>query len=89
MNFRGGLVMFGACATRPRAATQEIAPPPGPSSVYVVIDDADALHDRVVAAGGDESSRRSRTTTTAHGTSPIRDPEGNIWSFGTYDPWAA
>jgi len=64
-----------------------IRQPPGTSSVYVVIDDADALHDRVVAAGGDvvapltDQDYGSRDFT-------VRDPEGNIWSFGTYDPWA-
>ena len=42
----------------------------------------------MVAAGGDvvapltDQDYGSRDFT-------VRDPEGNIWSFGTYDPWAA
>ena len=30
-----------------------VAPPPGSAAVYVAVQDADALHDRIVAAGGE------------------------------------
>jgi uncharacterized glyoxalase superfamily protein PhnB len=86
MTFRGGMVMFGA--ERPDGDYARIAPPAGSGSVYVVIDDPDALHERVVAAGGDVVMP---LTDQDYGSRDfaVRDPEGNLWSFGTYDPWAA
>lgn len=56
-------------------------------SIYVAVDDPDGLHDRVKAAG-------SKIETEPHDTDygsrdfSCRDPEGNLWSFGTYWPKA-
>ena len=53
--------------------------------VYAYVADADAHHARAVAAGAEivlplrEMSYGSREYT-------CRDPEGNLWSFGTYRP---
>jgi len=52
---------------------------------YVVVSDAEAHHARAVAAGAEvvlalSSEGAGRTGYTA------RDPEGHVWSFGTYDP---
>jgi uncharacterized glyoxalase superfamily protein PhnB len=85
LTFRGGMIMLGT-ATDEREGYGAIAPPPGSGSAYVVVDDPDALHDRAVAAGAEvvmplrDQDYGSRDFT-------LRDPEGNIWSFGTYDPW--
>jgi uncharacterized glyoxalase superfamily protein PhnB len=55
------------------------------SCLYLVVEDPDALHDRVVAAGGTivmplvDQEYGSREFAT-------EDPEGNIWCFGTYQP---
>jgi uncharacterized glyoxalase superfamily protein PhnB len=86
MTFRGGMVMFGA--VRDDSDYGKIAQPPGSSAIYVVVDDADALHDRAVAAGADVVMA---LTDQDYGSRDfaVRDPEGNLWSFGTYDPWAA
>ena len=86
MTFRGGMIMFGA--ERPDGDFAKIAPPIGTSSVYVVVDDPDALHDRVVAAGGDVVMGLSDQDYGSRDFA-ARDPEGNLWFFGTYDPWAA
>jgi uncharacterized glyoxalase superfamily protein PhnB len=54
-------------------------------AVYVAVADPDALHDRAKAAG-------AKIETELHDTSygsrdfACRDPEGNLWSFGTYWP---
>jgi uncharacterized glyoxalase superfamily protein PhnB len=88
MNFRGGLIMFGGVRDPSEGGYAAIAQPPGTSSVYVVIDDADALHDRVVAAGGDVVAPLSDQDYGSRDFT-VRDPEGNLWSFGTYDPWEA
>jgi uncharacterized glyoxalase superfamily protein PhnB len=56
-------------------------------SAYVVVADADALYERAKAAGAEivleikDQDYGSRDFT-------CRDPEGHIWNFGTYDPWA-
>jgi uncharacterized glyoxalase superfamily protein PhnB len=83
MTFRGGMVMFGG--EQPESDYAKIAQPPGTSSIYVVVDDPDALHDRVVAAGGEVVMP---LTDQDYGSRDfaVRDPEGNLWNFGTYDP---
>ena len=56
---------------------------PGTAGAYVVTTDIDALHARAVAAGAEivegpvERDYGSRDIV-------VRDPEGNLWSFGTY-----
>jgi uncharacterized glyoxalase superfamily protein PhnB len=56
------------------------------SSAYVIVDDPDGLHDRAKAAGA-EITRELQDTDYGSREFSARDPEGNIWSFGTYDPF--
>jgi uncharacterized glyoxalase superfamily protein PhnB len=86
LTFRGGMVMLGSARDPADGGFAAYAPPPGSQSTYVVIDDPDALHDRVVAAGG-EIVRPLEDQDYGSRDFGVRDPEGNIWSFGTYDPW--
>jgi uncharacterized glyoxalase superfamily protein PhnB len=54
--------------------------------VYVIVDDGiDAHHDRALAAGA-EIVREPNDTDYDSREYMARDPEGNIWSFGTYRP---
>jgi uncharacterized glyoxalase superfamily protein PhnB len=85
LGFRGGLVMLGAVRDPSENDFAKIAPPPGTSAVYVVVDDPDALHDRVVAAGG-EIVMPLHDLDYGSRDFAARDPEGNLWSFGTYSP---
>ena len=61
---------------------------PGGALVYCAVDDVDALFERARAAGADipiepfDTDYGSRDFT-------VRDPEGNLWAFGTYRPEAA
>ena len=56
--------------------------------VYVVIDgDVDAHAARAEAAGA-EMVRAPADQDYGGREYTCRDPEGNVWSFGTYDPWA-
>jgi uncharacterized glyoxalase superfamily protein PhnB len=87
LDFRGGLVMLGSARDPAEGDFQKIAPPPGSSSVYVVIDDPDALHDRAKAAGA-EIVRELVDLDYGSRDFAVRDPEGNLWNFGTYDPWS-
>ena len=57
----------------------------GPAWNYIAIDDADALYARARDAGAEivmqpeDQDYGSRDFT-------VKDPEGNVWSFGTYRP---
>jgi uncharacterized glyoxalase superfamily protein PhnB len=57
----------------------------GPTAVYVGLDDVDAHHDRAAAAGADIVMT---PTDQDYGSRDYaaRDPEGNVWCFGTYRP---
>jgi uncharacterized glyoxalase superfamily protein PhnB len=61
--------------------------PAGPSSLYVVVSDPDALHDRAAAAGAEIVEG---LTERDYGSREFaaRDPAGNVWWFGTYAPHA-
>lgn len=56
-------------------------------SPYLVVADADAVHDRVVALGGEVVMPLEDQAHGGRGFS-CRDPEGHLWTIGTYDPWA-
>jgi uncharacterized glyoxalase superfamily protein PhnB len=57
----------------------------GPIAVYVALDDPDAHHERAVAAGAEIVMG---LTDQDYGSREYaaRDPEGNVWCFGTYRP---
>jgi uncharacterized glyoxalase superfamily protein PhnB len=57
--------------------------PPGTFGAYVVVDEPDALYERVTAAGADVI-RKPDDTDYGSREFALRDPEGNLWSFGTY-----
>jgi len=56
---------------------------PGSFGCYVVADDIDALHARAKAAGA-EITREPGDTDYGSRDFAALDPEGNLWSFGTY-----
>jgi uncharacterized glyoxalase superfamily protein PhnB len=56
-------------------------------SVYVVVDDADAHFARAKAAGA-EIVREPVTQDYGGRDYTCKDPEGHVWTFGTYDPMA-
>jgi uncharacterized glyoxalase superfamily protein PhnB len=56
---------------------------PGSFGAYVVVDDPDALFERVQAGGADIMDGLHETDYGSRDFA-IRDPEGNRWSFGTY-----
>jgi uncharacterized glyoxalase superfamily protein PhnB len=57
--------------------------PTGCASVYVVTDEPDAIYKRATVAGA-ELVRELRDEDYGSRGFSVRDPEGNIWSFGTY-----
>ena len=60
----------------------------GGKSLYLAVEDVDALHDRIVASG---VTIEEGLTNRDYGSREFicRDPEGNLWCFGTYWPKAA
>jgi uncharacterized glyoxalase superfamily protein PhnB len=57
----------------------------GLGGLYCVVDDPDALFERARNAGG-EITRGLTDEDYGSREFSVRDPEGNVWSFGTYRP---
>jgi uncharacterized glyoxalase superfamily protein PhnB len=88
--FGNGMVMVGTQRDDEFGALQ--APPrpgePVNQSAYVIVADADAHHARALAHGALVVYALRDEGYGGRGYS-CRDPEGHLWNFGTYDPWAA
>ena len=87
--FGNGMVMVGTA--RDDAFGQHQAPlsrtdAPVSQSPYIVVADVDEHHAKAVSAGAkvvmapEDQQYGGRLYV-------CRDPEGNLWSFGSYDPW--
>jgi uncharacterized glyoxalase superfamily protein PhnB len=55
----------------------------GKTVVYVAVDEVDSVHDRAKAAGA-EIVMAPADQDYGSRDFAARDPEGNVWSFGTY-----
>jgi uncharacterized glyoxalase superfamily protein PhnB len=83
LSFGAGMVMLGSeTGEDPRRYGSHA----GHGWVYVVVDDPDAHHDRAKRAGAEMVME---LTDQDYGSRDYaaRDPEGNLWSFGTYNPF--
>jgi len=81
LRFGNGIVMFGS--SRPDApATRG-----GGGGIYVVVIDPDAHCARAREAGA-EILREPFDTDYGSRDYSAKDPEGNVWHFGTYQPFA-
>ncbi|GAB3681198.1 VOC family protein [Actinocorallia lasiicapitis] len=76
----GGGIMLGSVRDVP---DDKWALQPGGFGCYVVTDQPDELHRRAVSAGA-EITMAPMTTDYGSRDFTARDPEGNLWSFGTY-----
>jgi uncharacterized glyoxalase superfamily protein PhnB len=72
-----------------RAASMKTAAEAGGPTVglYLIVEDVDAHAQRARAAGADIVIAPRDQDYGGRGYT-ARDPEDNIWSFGSYDPWA-
>ncbi|MBO0850901.1 MAG: VOC family protein [Pseudonocardia sp.] len=79
LGWHNGMVMISSRRDEPSPFD------PGRAVLYLVTEEPDALHDRAVAAGAEivmglvDQEYGSREFA-------VRDPENNVWSFGTYQP---
>lgn len=76
----GGGVMLGSAGKDESPFGQRN---PGNDAVYVVCDDPDGLYERATAAGAEVVRGLVDEDYGSRGFT-VRDPEGNLWSFGTY-----
>jgi uncharacterized glyoxalase superfamily protein PhnB len=76
----GGTVMIGSDDRRGEFADHNR---PGTNSLYVVTDHPDEVFARATAAGAQVVRDMEDTDYGSRGFT-ARDPEGNLWSFGTY-----
>jgi uncharacterized glyoxalase superfamily protein PhnB len=81
LKFHDEVVMLGSVSE----GDQRFSQGAGRTSVYVVIDDPDSLYARARDAGAEIVME---PTDQDYGSRDFaaRDPEGNLWSFGTYRP---
>jgi uncharacterized glyoxalase superfamily protein PhnB len=91
LRFGNGMIMLGSAGKHGGGYDELVKPPAQAGGVstlglYVIVDDVDAHHARAVAAGAEivlpvtDQDYGGRDYT-------CRDLEGNVWSFGSYDPW--
>ncbi|KAF0846104.1 VOC family protein [Nocardia caishijiensis] len=76
----GGGIMFGSTG---RDDSPFGTRPPGVANIYLVTDNPDALHTRATTAGATIIRDLRDEDYGSRGFS-AQDPEGNLWSFGTY-----
>ncbi|HVP31199.1 MAG TPA: VOC family protein [Myxococcota bacterium] len=89
--FGNGMIMLGDA--HDDDAFGKLQKPPrdvggvGTQSAYVIVEDADEHCARAKAAGAEIVLPLEDKDYGGRGYT-CRDPEGHVWSFGTFDPWA-
>jgi uncharacterized glyoxalase superfamily protein PhnB len=76
-----GMVMLGD-----ERAGDAISKPAGSSATYLRVDDPDGAYTRAREHGA-EVLRALADTSYGSREFSVGDPEGNVWSFGNYDPF--
>ncbi|MCB1163702.1 VOC family protein [bacterium] len=90
LTFGNGMVMLGSAR---ESEFDDLQKPPGAlgravsQSPYIVVDDPDLHYARAVAAGA-EIVVDIKDEDYGGRDYSCRDPEGHLWNFGSYDPWA-
>jgi uncharacterized glyoxalase superfamily protein PhnB len=76
----GGGIMVGSAGKDDSAFGRR---PAGVGSVYILCDDPDGLFARAIGTGAEVVCGLADEDYGSRGFT-VRDPEGNLWSFGTY-----
>ncbi|HET7268728.1 MAG TPA: VOC family protein [Oleiagrimonas sp.] len=90
LTFGNGMVMLGSA--RDNAYGRHMTMPRdtdglNTQSTYVVVADCKAHYEQARLAGADIVDAYTERDSGGAGYSCL-DPEGHLWSFGSYDPWA-
>jgi len=90
LTFGDGMVMVGSARDDEFGRLQATARDVGTvtQSAYVIVADVDAHYVRAKAAGAEIVHELEDKDYGGRGYS-ARDPEGQLWSFGSFDPWAS
>lgn len=76
----GGGLMLGSHRENPSWPVE-----PGHGATYAITDDVDGVFEAAVAAGG-KAVREPVDQDYGGRSATVTDPEGNLWSFGSYRP---
>jgi uncharacterized glyoxalase superfamily protein PhnB len=82
LRFAGEWIMLGSTT---EGDDGRMAVATGPAWTYIVVDDPDAHYERARAAGAEIVRELTDEDYGSRGYT-ARDPEGNLWSIGTYRP---
>lgn len=89
LRYRNGMIMLGSAIDSPYGRLMRQPDEVGgvqTQSIYVVVDDADAVYHRAKAAGA-TIVLELRDEDYGGRDFSCFDLEGHLWTFGTYDPW--
>ncbi|QDU31196.1 Glyoxalase-like domain protein [Anatilimnocola aggregata] len=89
LTFGNGMVMLGSNVESEFGKLTALAAEVGgrgTQSPYIIVADADAHHAQAIAHGAKVVIPLKTEDYGGRGYSCL-DPEGNLWTFGTYDPW--
>jgi uncharacterized glyoxalase superfamily protein PhnB len=81
-----GLIMLGEHREDGKLGGDPPRPLSSTMSIYVTVEDPDAHH-AVAREAGATVVRELEDMDYGSREYSVRDPEGNLWSFGTYDPY--
>jgi uncharacterized glyoxalase superfamily protein PhnB len=89
LTFGNGMIMLGSARDDEFGRLVRVPADAGAvtQSAYIIVKDADAHYARATAAGAEIVMDIKDEDYGGRGYS-CRDPEGHLWNFGTYDPWA-
>ena len=92
LTFGNGMIMLGSAGEHEGGYDELLATPAErggtvSQALYVIVDDVDSHCDAARAAGAEIVLPASDKDYGGRDYT-CRDLEGNVWTFGTYDPWA-
>jgi uncharacterized glyoxalase superfamily protein PhnB len=89
LTFDGNMIMLNSSRANPYGmATPKETGGLVTCALCLVLDDPDA-HYATAAAAGADIINPPRDQDYGGRSYEARDPEGNVWCFGSYDPWAS
>ena len=91
LSFGNGMIMLGSVMPDEKEFGRLLTQPDqieggNTQTCYVVVTDADAVFANAKAAGA-KVEMEIRDEDYGGRAFSCRDPEGHLWSFGTYNPW--
>lgn len=91
LRFGNGMIMLGSAGKHGGGYDELVKTPRetggfATQGIYVIVEDPDAHYERAVAAGAEIVLEIEDKDYGGRGYT-CRDLEGNVWSFGDYDPW--